>query len=320
MPGVDMPPEQLVAYAPEPYREDDFDSFWAATLAELAEADPAPRSVPVNLPLPGLQAEEIAFTGLHGGEVTGWRLRPAVSSPGPALLVCHGYGGRAPRPLELVPYAVAGFTVLSVDCRGQMGQSGPVPGRGYVPGWMTQGLGDQWHYYYRYVYADIVRALDVLVATPGVDSSRVAVTGVSQGGGLSLVAAALSDVPSLVWSDIPFLCDFRRSVAIVDTRPYSEISDLLRARPELGGAALRSLSYFDVLNLAYRVKCKTFVTVGLWDDICPPSSIYGAFRQISSAQKELITLPFHRHEVDYNIAERRLQAITELSQAPRGGE
>ena len=51
--------------------------------------------------------------------------------------------------------------------------------------------------------ACVDRALEVLARQPEVDEARLAVTGVSQGGGITIAAAALSDRPKLAMPDIP---------------------------------------------------------------------------------------------------------------------
>jgi cephalosporin-C deacetylase len=79
---------------------------------------------------------------------------------------------------------------------------------------MTRGIQDPHDYYYRRVYTDAVRAVDAARSHPLVDASRVAVTGGSQGGGITLAVAALSDRPALAMPDIPFLCDYRRAINI----------------------------------------------------------------------------------------------------------
>jgi len=74
-----------------------------------------------------------------------------------------------------------------------------------------------------------VRALELLARREEVDETRLAIMGASQGGGLSLAVAALSDRPILSLPDIPFLCDFRRSIAITGAGPYPEIPGFLKA-------------------------------------------------------------------------------------------
>jgi cephalosporin-C deacetylase len=178
---------------------------------------------------------------------------------------------------------------------------------------MTSGIASPETYYYRFVYMDAVRTLELLSQLEGVDGERVAVCGASQGGGLTIAAAALCDRARFAWSDIPFLCDFPRSIDIVEKRPYSEISDFLRARPDRREAARRTLSYFDGLNLASSVACPTVLTVALWDDVCPPSSAYGTFAQLGCVSKRLEVLPYSRHEGTYELTEHRLSGLAEFA-------
>ena len=92
--------------------------------------------------------------------------------------------------------------------------------------------------------------MELLAKRDEVDASRIAVIGGSQGGGLSLAAAALSNRPILSCPDVPFLCDYRRAIAISPNGPYPEIPAFLKAFPHLYDQTIRTLSYFDCMNLA----------------------------------------------------------------------
>ena len=65
------------------------------------------------------------------------------------------------------------------------------------------------------------------------DASRVAVAGGSQGGGIALAAAGLAPGVAAAMVDVPFLCEFRRAVAISTTDPYAEIARFLRVYPHI---------------------------------------------------------------------------------------
>lgn len=311
MASIDMPIEQLELYAPEPWAPDDLDRYWSTTLAAALDQPLGVTTEPYGLELARVRSSLVRFDGFGGGTLAAWYVRPEGDGPFPGVALYHGYSGRAPRPLELYALAAQGLAVLAPDCRAQNGEStdGVVRGPGHVAGWMTQGVRAPEQYYYRHVYADAVRALEVLCSFPEVDESRVATTGISQGGGLSLAAAALSERPSFVWSDIPYLCDIRRGVQVAVKPPYTEISDFLRSQPGLEDDVWHTLGYIDLLNLAHKITCRSVVTVGLWDDICPPSTIFGTFRRIAATDKELRVLPFHRHELSYEISEERLVAL-----------
>jgi cephalosporin-C deacetylase len=314
MPSIDMPLEQLRQYKPTLFRQEDFQPFWETTLSASDKQPLNAELIPFDLPARGLECFAVRFDGFGGGRLAGWYLRPDSRGKCPGLCVYHGYSGRGPRPLDLISLAAQGICVLSMDCRGQNGQSqdAALYPEGHHNGWMTAGIRDPRTYYYRYVYADAVRALEVLAHRDEVNPGRLAITGVSQGGGLTLAVAALSRKPVLALPDIPFLCDFRRSIQIAPAGPYPEITAFLKAFPHLYEQALRTLSYFDCLNLAPWITCRTVISNGLWDDICPPSSIYGVYNHIT-AEKQMEVYPFHKHEVAYEHNELKFRLLAELA-------
>jgi cephalosporin-C deacetylase len=258
-----------------------------------------------------VEASRLWFTGLGGARISGWYVRPDRRGPFPGVVHYHGYTERGARPLEMYTLAAQGIAVLSMDCRGQDGDSPDIPplDGGHQAGWLTRGLTDPHHYYYRYVFTDAVRAIDALVSREEVDQGRIGVTGASQGGGLALAAAGLSDRVSFVWADVPFLCDYRRAVELAPEPPYTEVAAFLRRHPNLQELAFQTLAYFDCANHAHRVACPATVTVGLLDPVCPPSTIFGTFGRLAAVDKELVVLPYHRHEITYEIQERRFTAL-----------
>jgi cephalosporin-C deacetylase len=311
MPSIDMPLEQLRQYKPSLYREEDFDAYWEKTLAESSRQPLNAELIPYNLPTRGVQCYAVRYDGYKGGRVAGWYLRPDGRDKYPGVCVYHGYSGRGPQPMELLHYAAQGICVLSMDCRGQLGQSqDTVPSDGHYAGWMTQGIRDPRQYYYRYVFTDAVRALELLAHRDEVDKHRLAVTGISQGGGLTLAVAALSDRPILALADVPFLCDFRRATELSPVLPYTEITSFLKHYPHLYGDVFRTLSYCDNLNLAPWIKCRTVISNCLCDDVCPPSTIFGVYNHIT-AEKQIEIYPYHRHEVPYEHSETRFKLIME---------
>ena len=314
MPSIDMPLEQLRQYRPSLYREADFEEFWDATVAEAAKQPLNAELIPYRLPSAGLEFYAVRFDGFGGGRLAGWYARPKAAGKFPGVCVYHGYSGRGTRPVDLLWLASQGACVLSMDCRGQNGQSDDALAatEGHAPGWMTKGIRDPRSYYYRFVYADALRALDLLAEREEVDEDRLGVTGLSQGGGLTLAVAALSKRKvALAMPDIPFLCDYRRAIQIAQGGPYPEIPLMLKGFPHLYEQALRTLSYFDCLNLAPWVRCRTLVSNCLWDDVCPPSTIFGVFHHIASTQKRMEIYPFHRHEVPYDHRETQLREMAE---------
>jgi len=222
------------------------------------------------------------------------------------MVFYHGYSGSKSPIYDYLGWAAQGYAVLAVDCRGQNGDSQdttPYPSGNYK-GWMTQGILDPKTYYYRGAFVDSVRALDFLAARPEVDADRIGITGISQGGALTLAVASLDSRPKVALADVPYLCHYRRAVEITDAHPYQELVEYCRAHPGVETQAFRTLSYFDNMNLTPRIGCPTFVTVGLLDMICPPSTIFAAYNNIPSRSasgatitKDIRVYPFGVHNV-----------------------
>jgi cephalosporin-C deacetylase len=313
MASIDMPLEQLRQYKPTLYRAEDFESFWQTTIRDATRQPTNAELIPYDLPTRNLECFAVRFDGFEAGRLAGWYARPSLAGKFPGVMMYHGYSGRAPRLLDMIYLAAQGMCVLSMDCRGQNGQSqdASITPEGHAIGWMTQGIRDPKKYYYRYVFADAVRALELLAHRDEVDESRLAITGGSQGGGISLAVAALSDRPILALPDIPFLCDFRRAIAIAPAGPYPEIPVFLKNFPQLYDQTIRTLGYFDCMNLAPWIKCRTLISNCLWDDVCPPSTIFAAYNHIT-ADKQIEIYPFHKHEIPYEHAETRFRLLMEV--------
>jgi cephalosporin-C deacetylase len=57
----------------------------------------------------------------------------------------------------------------------------------------------------------------------------------------------------------------------------------------------QTLDYFDGVNFAARAKMPALFSVGLMDDICPPSTVYAAYNHYAGP-KEMAVWAFNNHE------------------------
>jgi cephalosporin-C deacetylase len=303
MPQTDLPLDELRTYRPRVGEPDDLDAFWATTLAE-ARLHPLDATFErVDSGLVVVETWDVTFRGFGGSPVRAWLHLPAGHDTQlPAVVEYIGYGGGRGLPHERVLWALAGYAHLVMDTRGQgstwsVGDTADPEADGAPahPGFMTRGILDPATYYYRRVFADAVRAVEAARAHPAVDDARVAVTGGSQGGGISIAVAALVPDLAAVMPDVPFLADFGRAITITDRDPYTEIARYLKAHRDHTERVLRTLAYVDVAVLGRRATAPALFSVGLMDEICPPSTVYGAFNEYGGP-KEIVEYPFNDHE------------------------
>ncbi|MDT0116121.1 acetylxylan esterase [Microbacterium sp. PRF11] len=300
---TDMPLEALHAYRPELTAPDDLETFWDATLTEARAAAAAPRITPVDGPFRSLRIEDLTFSGFAGDEIRGWIVRPPGDEMLPAVIEYIGYGGGRGLPGERVTWANAGYVHVIMDTRGQgaswsVGVTPDAHGSAAAfPGVMTRGIRDPHDYYYRRLITDAVRLVDVVRSLPGVDPDRIAVTGVSQGGGLSIAAAALAgDAVAAVLPDVPFLCDFPNAILRTPLPPFTEITRYLSVHRDDAETALRTVSYVDGAILARRITAPAYFSVGLMDDIVLPSGVFAAYHAVASEDSAIEVYPYNGHE------------------------
>jgi cephalosporin-C deacetylase len=181
---------------------------------------------------------------------------------------------------------------------------------------MTRGIESPETYYYRRIMTDSVRAVDAAAAHPAVDPERIAVTGGSQGGGLSIAAAALSTRVRFLMPEVPFLCHYRRATEITDADPYGEIARYLHIHRDSEERSFRTLSYFDGLNFASRTSAPALYSVALMDTICPPSTVYAAYNW-HAGPKEIRVYPYNNHEGGGSFHAREKLAFARRHFGPR---
>nr|MBQ5605570.1 acetylxylan esterase [Bacteroidales bacterium] len=293
--------EMKVAFAPEQIlptiaNPADFDAFWAKTLKQAAKV---PMEVEI-VPLPEKSSDKVKVSMVKiqcyekGNYVYGYLQEPNDGLKHPVMLHPPGAGVKRINPTPW--FAQEGFITLTIGINGipmdatdeEIKAKQVELNRGdyaYI------GLESKEQYYYRKVYAALVRCIDFLVSLPNFDGVNVGVTGGSQGGALSIVAAALDPRIDFLASFYPALCDLSgyaygnraggwpRMLAPGSKRELSVSVDQM----------FETLSYYDVLNFARRVKVPGFYSYGYNDNTCPPTSVCAAINQVTAPKVIEIT-------------------------------
>ena len=300
----DLPLDQLRTYRPPRNQPADYDSFWAETLASARQFKLDPAFVPVSTGLKLVDVFDVTFPGFGGQPIKGWFVLPkGAKGKLPCVVEYIGYGGGRALPTDWLLWANAGYAHFVMDTRGQGSawSTGDTPdlepegSNPQFPGFMTRGVLDPKTYFYRRVFTDAVRAVESARAHPAVDGGRVAVTGGSQGGGITLAVAGLLPDVAAAMPDVPFLCNFRRATELVDTDPYHEISRYCQTHRDKVEQVFATLAYFDGVNFAAHARAPALFSVGLMDDICPPSTVFSAYNHYRG-EKQIKIWQYNNHE------------------------
>ena len=288
-----MPRAAAEGYRSKVCKPEDFDAFWDDVLHQAAAIPLDAEVVPDPLRTSDdIEVSQVFYASLDGVRVAAWYCRPARrAARTPAIMLLPGYQMDPPIPKD---WARKGYIALSVAPRGKlrsMRQFNP----GY-PNLLTHNIVDRNTYAYRGFYVDTWRGIDFLLSRPEVESTRIGVTGTSQGGGLTITTAAMRPEVRAAAAGAPYLCGYMDAAELTHTYPYEEINDYLRGHPERRPQVEATVAYFDGINFADRIRCPIIVNIGLQDNVCPPETGYALFDRIGAADKRLYPYDGHGHD------------------------
>jgi cephalosporin-C deacetylase-like acetyl esterase len=229
----------------------DFDAYWNAVDDELsrhphnAEMEHSPlRSTEFS------DGYDVRLTSIGPYRIFGFLSIPKGEGPFPALIHAPRYGSvnHAPHYDEAERYVA-----LALMHRGQ--RLADQPFAAAYPGLLTLGIDSPETYIYRSIVADCLRGAEWLMSLPQVDASRVGIIGDDLA---MLTAARRPEISALQMTGVMFhrIMEARQKS---DAYPVEEINDDLRLTPEREEQVAHTLSYFDPIHHASRVKADTAV-------------------------------------------------------------
>jgi cephalosporin-C deacetylase len=270
----------------------DIRAYWDKALAELA-------TVPGNYTMEEIPEKSgkarkmylVSMTSLEGDTIRGYLMLPVKPGKYPAHIYYNGYGAQ---PWDMDPEGNPEWIEFQTYVRGQ-GLNAKYNKYG---DWIVYNLDNLDHYYYRGAFMDAVRFIDFIYQLPQTDTRNIFTEGGSQGGALTLASGALDSRVKAIAPYIPFLSDYRDYFRIV----HWPAEPVLKAAKQLGMTdeqLYKTLSYFDIKNLAGWIKCPVLMGAGLQDPVCPPHTNFSGYNLITSP-KEFIIYPNKEHTVDYS--------------------
>lgn len=272
---------------PTTVNPNDFDEFWAKTLADARQTplNPTRRLLPERC-TEKVNVYEVSFQNVRWGSRTyGILCLPVKPGKYPALLRVPGAGVR--------PYqgdvwtAEQGAITLEIGIHGV-----PVTMPQSVYDELQQGaLNCYWDFnmnsrddsYYRRVFVGAVRAIDYIASLPEWNGASLGVTGSSQGGMLSLVCAALDSRVTFYGAVHAAMCDHTASLkGVACGWPHYFYYDPSHADPK----KIETSRYYDGVNFARRIKCPGWFSFGYNDEVVPPTTAFATYNTVA-APKEL---------------------------------
>lgn len=271
----------------QPYVPEDFDEFWAET---TAEADSFPldylRRKAVFEALPGFEVELIDFKTIGGFALHGWIAFPKdMNGRLPAFLWVPAYGRESHLPNE---YSTReGMVSMSFNFHGHAAfhQEEYKASRGYF----AEGIEEPQSWIFRRMAQTCLIAMRILQAQLEADENRISVAGLSQGGGMAIWTGAHSRIAKSVVSDLPFLSAMRYTLSSdVYRYPLKEVIDFAETIPLGMQRIMHTISYFDTVNQATRLRLPTLVSFGQRDPAVRAETVRSVFSAIASPEKRLV--------------------------------
>jgi cephalosporin-C deacetylase-like acetyl esterase len=266
----------------------DFVSFWDSAKLALAKVplDTRMTLIPERC-TEKVNVYQVNIQNFNNSRVYGILCIPKKEGRYPALLSVPGAGIR---PYQgNVAMAERGMITLEIGIHGIPVTMDPVVytnlSAGPLAGYPQFNLDDRDKYYYKRVYLGCVRANDLIMSLPQFDGVNLAVTGGSQGGALSIVTAGLDPRVKFLAAYYPALCDL---TGYLHGRAggWPHLFDRNNLAFNNKKDKIATSAYYDVVNFARLVKVPGMYTWGFNDDVCPPTSMYAAYNQIT-AKKDL---------------------------------
>ena len=308
--GAGVEPLKIKAGVTKPA---DFDAFWKAQLdrlhsqpIEIVYSERVPNrwhadkidQFKIKVSSPG------TYEGNHNPYVTGWLTKPknARARAHPAALHLPGAGVRSPNPSTRY-ITNMGFIELTISVHGfDAGKDRDyyrTTARNEMKSWPKNGgtTRAEWlvRNYERVKFLRVIQALRYLKAQPEWDHKTLVVSGGSQGGGLSLIAAALDPDVTACIACFPGYCDqYGHRQQHADGWPG--MARLGKDGKPVDPIAYAGAAYFDAAVFARNITADTVVTTGFIDKTVPPSTVYAAYNPIPARHKQIINGVTNGHE------------------------
>lgn len=274
--------------------KEDFEAFWTRSVAQLRAIPLEVKRTRIETPYDkSFTTYDLSFNTHDRTWVDAYFCVPNHAS-GKLPCVVQFHGNSEKRNIHAAIVAT-GVCCLSIDVRSQGGST--IDKAEYTSGdingaLITRGVEDKENFYWRNLYLDAVRAVDVAAAMEEVDPERIVTFGGSQGGALSVVASALSGRSARCYTNVTARCGLRQCVE--SGGGYSALTDYVKRNPDRADELFDMLTYFDINNMVSLLKVPTVFSIALSDSKSLPHLVYSAYTH-ATCEKSVMLWPFSPH-------------------------
>lgn len=318
--GIAVEPEKIAAARQKPA---DFDSYWDKQLADMKKMPLKAEVTKVEVVNPNYKNRVDMYdvkinTPGDRPFVYGYLCIPKNAAPNslPIMMSYQGAGFRS--AVQTLFLASQGRMVLDISAHGlPNGRNREFYAEADRKNadYRYRGSDDRGKIYFHGMILRAVRALQYMKSRPEWDGRTVIVSGGSQGGGQSLAVAGLDPDVTFCFAGVPALADHGGIFA----GRQSGWPQILKTAERAGYPARpEACDYADTVFFASRIRnAECLLSVGFFDFVCAPDSVYAAYNAIPSKRKKIIHDVNSDHTMPVSTHLAGQKAITEHVKALR---
>jgi cephalosporin-C deacetylase len=291
--GAAFSPTEIQPSMPAP---DDFDQFWDPQKKRVDAIPPNAQLTPMETDVPNSEFYSITMDNVDGTKIHGYFTKPKGDGPFPALLQVQWAGVYSLDPNWIKWLPSQGIMALDINAHdienGKPKSYYDELNSGTLKDYTHQGRDSRDTCYFLRMYLSCYQAAEYLAHRPDWDKKHLIVEGSSQGGGQTLITAALDPHITAAAANVPAMCD--HTAPVVGRAPgWPWLVGMKDGKPD--PTQLQVARYFDAVNFAREIHVPIIVGTGFADTTCCSSSVYAAFNVIPSSDKKMIIDPLAGH-------------------------
>lgn len=306
--GALVEPERFTPALPEP---EDFTAYWQKQREELARVPMNVRYTELDTPpeFADVRFADVKADCAGGTPMTGYLCMPKKAAPKslPAIVYFRGWGF-----YSSVPHLFTGKTAIAFELNAHGIENGrdrdfyKAYFRGHLGNYQHLGKTERDSYYFRGIYFRVMRALEYVKSLPEWNERDLFVYGGSKGGAQALAAAGLDEDVSLCVAFVPAMCD-HAGVLAGRQSGWPELYTAREGKPSDEKVAATA-QYYDNVNFARHIQCPVYLSTGLADDVCAPSSVYTVYNTLKG-EKHIELFPIGKHNSKIPAGVRAMQKV-----------